>query len=242
MDTNTDRIIRWATGVTVAIVTGIAAYVSYTHIYAVSHNPVLAFSIDGMIVTSTLVMMAANRAGLEKVWLAYVGLWLGILATLAANVAYGLPQGVTGAIWSTWPAVCFVVSVETIAQLSRRKRKRRARAPVRPINNDVETRARPVPVKTGLPATPILANSESDRSGPVYAKSTKDRMARHGVTKPADLPNRGKVPGIKAIRKELSCGQPVAYEVQAILVSGRTDDIREAKKIRDEEKANANHD
>lgn len=231
MDTNTDRIIRWATGVTVAIVTGIAAYVSYTHIYAVSHNPVLAFSIDGMIITSTLVMMAANRAGLEKVWLAYVGLWLGILATLAANVAYGLPQGVTGAIWSTWPAVCFVVSVETIAQLSRRKRKRRVRAPVKPVNNDVEVKARPVPVKAGLAATPQLANNES-----VYAKATKDRMARHGVTKPADLPNRGKVPGIKAIRKELSCGQPVAYEVQAILVSGKTDDIREAKKIRDESK------
>jgi hypothetical protein len=212
---DTDRLIRGATAVTVSIVTGIAAYVSYTHIYHVSHNPLLAFSIDGMIITSTLVMMAANRAKIDRMWLAYVGLWLGIIATLAANVAYGYPNGLLASVWSTWPAVCFVVSVETIAQLSRRKRKRRV-----PV-----TRVTPVPV---------LANSE-----PVYAKATKDRMARHGVTSPEQLPNKGKVPGIKAIRKELSCGQPVAYEVQRILQSGRTDDIREAKKMRDEDKAHA---
>lgn len=208
---DTDRLIKWATGITVSIVTSIAAYVSYTHISAVSHNPVLAFSIDGMIVTSTLVIMAANRAKLERVWLAYVGLWLGILATLAANVAYGLPNGVVASIGSTWPAVCFVVSVETIAQLSRRKRRVRSRA-VKPVIAPVAATKEPEPVDTKEPE-PI---EDVLTVGPI------------------------KVPGIQAIRKTLKCGQPVAYEVQAVMVRDRITDIHKAKKIRDKEKADGN--
>jgi hypothetical protein len=236
--TDTEKLIRGSTAVTVAIVTGIAAYVSYTHIYAVSHNPLLAFSIDGMIITSTLVLMAANRAKIERMWLAYVGVWLGIIATLAANIAYGYPDGLLSAVWSTWPAICFVVSVETIAQLSRRKRKRNVRKPaLAPI--DLNTGASLV---TANKAPRVMTKSPGPPPGhePVYAKATTDRMDAHGVTTPKDLPNKGKVPGIKAIRNELKCGQPVAYEVQAIMVKGLTDDIHEAKKIRDEEKANGN--
>lgn len=220
--TDTEKLIRWSTVVTVGIVTGIAAYVSYTHIYAVSRNPLLAFSIDGMIITSTLVLMAANRARIERMWLAYLGLWLGIIATLTANIAYGYPDGLLSAVWSTWPAICFVVSVETIAQLSRRKRKRNVRKPA----------LAPIDLNTG--ASVVTANKQ-----PVYAKATTDRMKAHSVDTPKDLPNKGKVPGIKAIRNELKCGQPIAYEIQAIMVKGLTDDIHKAKEIRDKEKANA---
>jgi hypothetical protein len=35
-------------------------------------------------------------------------LWLGIAATLGANVAYGVPSGPLGALVSAWPAVSFV--------------------------------------------------------------------------------------------------------------------------------------
>src|SRR4051794_41342502 len=121
--TGTEKLIRWSTVVTVGIVTGIAAYVSFTHIYAVSHNPLLAFSIDGMIVTSTLVLMAANRAKIERMWLAYVGVWLGIIATLAANIAYGYPDGLLSAGLSNHPRLSLRAAGENIAPLSRRQRK-----------------------------------------------------------------------------------------------------------------------
>jgi hypothetical protein len=37
---------------------------------------------------------------------------LGVAATVAANVAYGLPFGVVGSLVSAWPAIAFVGSVE----------------------------------------------------------------------------------------------------------------------------------
>jgi hypothetical protein len=234
---NTEKLIRGATVVTVSIVTGIAAYVSYTHIYAVSHNPLLAFSIDGMIVTSTLVMMAANRARIETVWLAYVGLWLGIIATIAANIAYGYPHGLESAVWSTWPAICFVVSVETIAQLSRRKRRVR-RSRDKPVTNMDDEGTVPIPAKL-VNRKLVRANREAKPDPERTVKRTEMEQSSDPIFV---VPPAKKVPGIKAIRNALSCGQPVAYKVQAIMTRDQVYDIHTAKEILDKEKANAtNH-
>jgi hypothetical protein len=46
---------------------------------------------------------------------------LAVLATLAANVASGLPDGWPGAVLAGWPAVAFVVSAETVISMSRRR-------------------------------------------------------------------------------------------------------------------------
>lgn len=55
-------------------------------------------------------------------WLARFMLALAVAATLAANVGYGLPFGVTGALISGWPAIAFVGSVEMVIGLVRRSR------------------------------------------------------------------------------------------------------------------------
>jgi len=43
-------------------------------------------------------------------WLARTGLVLAVMATLAADVASGLPHGWPGALLAGWPAVAFVIS------------------------------------------------------------------------------------------------------------------------------------
>jgi hypothetical protein len=52
--------------------------------------------------------------------LARFALWLGILATLGANAAYGAPYGPLGVVVSTWPAVSFVIAVEVALGLVHR--------------------------------------------------------------------------------------------------------------------------
>jgi hypothetical protein len=59
-----------------------------------------------------MVMLHAARKQLPVPLLAQIGLMLGVGATVAANVGYGLPFGWLSAVISAWPAVAFIVSVE----------------------------------------------------------------------------------------------------------------------------------
>jgi hypothetical protein len=72
-------------------------------------------------------------------------LWLGIAATIGANVAYGAGYGLLGAPISAWPAVAFIGSVEIAMEQVRRSRAPRmaTRGPVVPeVPGDVEQAVR----------------------------------------------------------------------------------------------------
>jgi cytosine/adenosine deaminase-related metal-dependent hydrolase len=49
-------------------------------------------------------------------------LWLGITATVLANIAYGVRYGPLGAIVSAWPAIAFVGAAELLMGMIRRGR------------------------------------------------------------------------------------------------------------------------
>jgi hypothetical protein len=120
---------RTATAAAVLLVAAIAAVVSYLHIahlaLAYGQEPLAAYllplSIDGVVATSSLVMLRAARAGVSSPWLARTGLVVSVVATLAANVASGLPHGWHGALLAGWPAVGFVLSAETAISMSRKR-------------------------------------------------------------------------------------------------------------------------
>ena len=111
---------RAATTVAVLLVAVIAAVVSFVHIehLAVTHGQtvlaavLLPVSIDGTVVAASMVMLRAARAGLRTPWLARFMLGLAVIATLAANIGYGLPAGAAGALLSGWPAVAFIGCAE----------------------------------------------------------------------------------------------------------------------------------
>jgi hypothetical protein len=74
----------------------------------------LPFSVDGLIVASSLSLAAGGRP-----WLARVGLVLGVASTVAANVVFGVNFGVVGALVNAWPAVAFIVSSEILVGMVR---------------------------------------------------------------------------------------------------------------------------
>jgi hypothetical protein len=134
-----DTVITWAMAATVAVVAVDAAIVSYSHIYDLATGAagsgtetgiqprLLPLSIDGVIAEASLVLLYAARHKLKAPRLARCMLLLGIVATVAANVAHGLPSSllspvthvVISALLSAWPAGAFIGSVEMAMGLVR---------------------------------------------------------------------------------------------------------------------------
>jgi len=122
-----DTVIRLLTAFVVLAVASFAAVISYSHIFFLGRHHgqdgtaarLLPLSVDGLIAAASLVMLHAARNRLSVPWLARAMLATGVGATVAANVAYGLPFGVAGALVSAWPAVAFVGSVEMAVRFVR---------------------------------------------------------------------------------------------------------------------------
>jgi Protein of unknown function (DUF2637) len=122
-----DRAIRVSTAVAVLGVAGIAEYISYWHAYEVvrahGETGVTArlepATIDGLVYASSMVVLYAARHQLPAPGLARWLLALGIVATLAANVALGWSHGPIGAAVAAWPAASLVGSYELLLWLIR---------------------------------------------------------------------------------------------------------------------------
>jgi hypothetical protein len=125
--TGVDRAIRVSTAVAVLAVAGVAAYVSYWHAYAVvcAHGEtgitarLEPATIDGLVYASSMVNLYAARHRLPVPALARWLLALGIVATLAANMAQGWSHGPVGAVIAAWPAVSLVGSYELLVWIIR---------------------------------------------------------------------------------------------------------------------------
>jgi hypothetical protein len=126
-----DTVIRVSAATAVLGVAAIAAVVSYSHIYdlAVGHAEtgtaarLLPVSVDGLIMSASLALLHAARKRLRAPWMAYLMLSFGVGATIAANMAYGLPAGWMAAAIAAWPATAFVGSVEMALMLARNERR-----------------------------------------------------------------------------------------------------------------------
>jgi hypothetical protein len=125
--TGVDRAIRVSTAVAVLAVAGVAAYVSYWHAYAVvcAHGEtgltarLEPATIDRLVYASSMVNLYAARHRLPVPALARWLLALGIVATLAANMAQGWSHGAVGAVIAAWPAVSLVGSYELLVWIIR---------------------------------------------------------------------------------------------------------------------------
>lgn len=130
-DLDGDAVLRIVAAAAVLSVAAIAAVVSYSHIYdlARAHGEsgtaarLLPVSVDGLIASASLALLHAARKRLRAPWMAYLMLWLGVGATIAANVAFGLGYGWMAAVIAAWPAIAFVGSVEMALMLARNERR-----------------------------------------------------------------------------------------------------------------------
>jgi hypothetical protein len=76
-------------------------------------------TVDGLIYTSSMVMLDSAQRGVRVPALARGLLGLGIIATLAANVVHGLGHGLIGAAVAAWPAIALVGSYELLMRIIR---------------------------------------------------------------------------------------------------------------------------
>ena len=181
---------RPLTAAAVLLVATIAAVISYMHVATLALHygqpPLAAYllplSIDGMVATSSLVLLRSARAGVTAPWLARTGLVLAIVATLAANVASGLPHGWPGALLAGWPAVAFVVSAETAIAMSRRPAASGQRmladrpadtATSRPAAADTEAA-----VLSALATRPAMTNAELAEAAGVSTRTARRYRTR----------------------------------------------------------------
>jgi hypothetical protein len=230
-----DKTLNRYTTITVMLVAAFAAVVSYTHIrdlamvngYDWFTASILPLSVDGLIVGTSFMLVSASRA-LLRASVARFGLWLGIVATIAANVAYGLPHGVVGSTVSAWPAVAFIVAVEAWMQLTKHKKKT--------VKNTSTSSAgaKPTQRRTG--------GVKSQKTSKVTSKTQPSGEARATVAggstgqtatssaNTATTESDG-VPKAYIIAKELGCGHAKSVQVRQIMIDDNVD-METAVKIR----------
>ena len=134
----TERVIKWTTAGAVVCVATVAAVVSYDHAYALVRAygedgwtaRLVPLTVDGLIYASSMVMLHAARHRTRVPVLARWLLGFGIAATLAANAAHGLEDGLVGAIVAAWPALALVGSYELLMLMVRNMGRREESVPV----------------------------------------------------------------------------------------------------------------
>lgn len=113
-----------AAGVTVAVLAGIAAAISYSHMreLAAAHGQTgwrahtFPLSVDGIEIVASLVLLADRRTGRASGWLPWAALAAGTAASLAANVA-AAGADLVGRVIAGWPAFALLVAIKLLSQM-----------------------------------------------------------------------------------------------------------------------------
>jgi hypothetical protein len=123
-----NSLIRWSTVAAVVFVASVAGWASYSQILALAthyHETGLVArfypgTVDGLIYSSSMVLLDAARRAAARPMLALWILVLGIIATLSSNVWDGLRLGgFPSAVVYAWPAVALVFSYEMLMLIIR---------------------------------------------------------------------------------------------------------------------------
>jgi hypothetical protein len=117
-----NRLIRITTAQAVATVAAVAAVISYRHAYELVTTygetgltaRLLPFTVDGLILAASMLILDASRHHHRVPSLARWCLGAGIAATIGANLAHGLGHGPIGALVSAWPALALAGSFELL--------------------------------------------------------------------------------------------------------------------------------
>ena len=197
--------------VTTAIVLAVGAFAggdSYAHIYSLARThgqdvisaALLPLAGDGLIAAASSVMLVATRQGKDVPARARVMLLAGIAATALANIASGMPHGLTDAMLSVWPVVCYVGAMEMLSWM-------RQHLGMHPKTRPVASVAASVAAPADAPAATV---TRIPRTG------AGDLIKRAEAAFPEALAG-GRLPTLREIQGALKIGQPKAQQVQAHL-------------------------
>lgn len=218
-----DNRIKWvdrSTGLVITLVAVFAGIVSYTHIYNLAKeyhqtgiDPILIpLSVDTLILGSSLSLLYLAWQKLPVPWLVRLTLWAGIGVTVFANVMDGYKYGALAAAISAWPAVAFVLTVETAMQIAKVKRSNTPTIDLEQIKADYNAKKNgPIEIMVDDPTWPeYLSAFETDDA----AGGQTVLLPPTEVMVPDDAVS---IPSIKSIRAQYHCGQPYATKAQKIM-------------------------
>jgi pheromone shutdown protein TraB len=122
------RVRRGSMWVLASGVATIAAITSYSHIYDLgrAHGGsgtaarLLPLSVDMLILVGEVMLLHEADGKGRRFVLGWVLVWSGILATLAANVAFGAQYGPVGALIWGWPAYSFILAAGGMVAIVKR--------------------------------------------------------------------------------------------------------------------------
>ena len=196
----------------VAAVAAVAGYASYTHIEALAAahgaTPAIAHmmpvSVDGLIIASSAALLTGAGHAVAR-----LGLVLGIVATLYANVETGIRYGVVGALVALWPAVAFIVASEILLGMVRRAGATPTTIEAAGTVSDVAPEDVAVAVPADVPASTVYPRPVSV---PRTVPST--RAPRRAPSGKAKSPEKlfaaelaaGTVPSLRAIKSRMHVG------------------------------------
>lgn len=131
------------------VLAAIAAVISYRHMYVLVQRygetswtaALLPVSVDGMIATASMALLADSRQGRRGGVLPWVLLVLGSTASLAANVMVAEPS-LVGRLVAAWPSAALIGAYELLMRQIRHASKREASAAsyvphMAPVTNQV---------------------------------------------------------------------------------------------------------
>ncbi|TDB91039.1 DUF2637 domain-containing protein [Actinomadura sp. KC216] len=119
---------RWTTTISVIVLAGIAAVLSYKHMYMLVREygetswtaALLPVSVDGMIAVSSMTLLGDSRQGRRSGFLPWALLVIGSAASLAANVAVAEPS-LVGRLIAAWPSAALIGSYELLMRQVRHR-------------------------------------------------------------------------------------------------------------------------
>lgn len=220
--------IRWSTTAVVMLLALVAGVVSYRHAHELVTTygesgftgVLVPLTVDGLIYASSMVLLYAARRNVPAPRLARFTLGLGILATLAANVAHGAAHGVIGAIVAAWPAVALVLGYELLMWLIRSAAavpEPGGAAHLTDVGKVDEPQDASANFAEASSAQPQLSDVP-DPSGYVPEPLAEDLAAQAASRFLADV-IMGNVPGVRTIKAEMNIGQDKAQAVRTYLAT-----------------------
>lgn len=179
---------RRASVLAVAVVAGVAAVVSYAHMKQLAdtagegwRSHLLPLSVDGLLIAAAMSMVVARLHNHRPSTLAWFALVLGILASLAANVAAAEPTWV-GRLVAAWSPVALALSFELLMQQIRRTPSRDTASATKEAAGAPSTEPAAAPHDTERDAQPAPARpNRAPRRAPKAPRTRAGRAAPNGA-------------------------------------------------------------
>lgn len=140
----------------------IAAIASYSHMRTVAHqygqsdliSALMPLSVDGLVLAASV----AIGDGRRRTWSAWLAFWIGVGASVAANVLAAQPSLIARLI-SAWPAIALLLVVEVLARSGQADPV--ATVDVSPAGQLVQSPADALPEAADTPRVTLIKSAES---------------------------------------------------------------------------------